>query len=66
VRGLEAADALQVLARLEVEHFDGVVHLGGDEEVVALEVDGEVIEVAGDLRQGRHAEEGEWLAEGRV
>ena len=50
MRCLEAIKAMQVLAGVEVEHLDRVVDLGGDEEVVALEVDGKVIKVAGDLR----------------
>jgi hypothetical protein len=38
-----------MIAGLEVEHFDRVVHFGGNEEMTTFQVDGEVVEVAGDL-----------------
>jgi hypothetical protein len=47
---LEASDALEMLAGVEIEHLDRMVDLSGDEEMVAFEVDCKVIEVTRDLR----------------
>ena len=47
-------------ARAQVKHLDGVMNLRGDEQVVARHVDGEVIEVADDLRQRCRMDLSEW------
>src|ERR1700733_3265447 len=61
VRGLKAGDALQMLAGAEIERLDGVVDFGGDEEMVALQIDSEVIEVPGNVWQSSHVHERDGL-----
>ena len=61
VRGLKAGDALQMLAGAEIEHLDGVVDFGGNEEMVTLQIDGEVIEVPGNVWQNSHVHESDGL-----
>jgi hypothetical protein len=43
--------ALEVIARPQVEHLDRMVHFRRDEEMAAIEIHGEAIEVANDLGQ---------------
>jgi hypothetical protein len=47
--GLESAYALKVGTRLQVEHLDGVVYLGRNEEMIPLEINREVIKVPGNF-----------------
>ena len=54
--GFESAYALEVSTRLQVEHLDGVVHLGRDEEMIPLEINREVVKVAGNFRKVRGAQ----------
>src|SRR5437763_11320957 len=43
---IEAADAPQMSAGTQIEHLERAVILGREEETIAREVDGEVIEIA--------------------
>jgi hypothetical protein len=50
-----------MLAGAEVEHLDGMVDFGGNEKMVALQIDGEVIEVPGNVWQSSHVHESDGL-----
>jgi hypothetical protein len=56
MRGFEPAYALEVSTRFQVEHFNGVVYLGRDEEMIPLEIHREVIKVPGNFRKVRGAQ----------
>jgi hypothetical protein len=55
VRVAEAADGGEMSRAPEVEDFDRAVVFGGEEQAVAIEVGGEVVEVAGCSRGGRRS-----------
>ncbi|MBB5343290.1 hypothetical protein [Tunturibacter empetritectus] len=52
----ESTYALEVNTRLQVEHLDGVVYLGRDEEVIPSKINCEVIEVTRNFRKVRSAQ----------
>jgi hypothetical protein len=51
VRSLEPSDALEMLACLQVKDLNRMMNLGGNKQMVTLQIDSQMVEVTHDLRQ---------------